>query len=541
MRKPSLGLGALVAAMTSTPLVALLYLGMVYVGLPFLPFDLFDWLARVLPGRIITTTIDTMVLIIQALGVGPISSAAKSMEQAMGIALFLGGTTLIGVVAAWTIRRSTLPALSVGCLAGLFALVLAVVLEIVRGEGFRGLPGLLWLTFLLVGWGIVVGRLLQPAGEDSGKTARSDGVTRRGLLTAAGVSAVLTLSAGGLGRYLVERRRASGAGQPLQDLPTVTTPGQRAGSVKPVPGNRPAITPNAEFYRIDIDTRPPVIQGKEWSLEIEGLFEKTDPLSLEQIMDYPAVTETITQSCISNPIGGDLIGTTRYTGARLRDILANLELAPAAQALEVHSADDFYEFVTMQDMLDARTLLVYGMNGKSLPTEHGFPLRIYIPNRYGMKQPKWITRMKAVEREGDGFWVRRGWSRQARPHVISIIDAVATDHVSDGSVPVGGIAWAGDRGVQSVEVQVDQGAWNRADIVESELGPLAWVVWRYDWKASRGKHTIRVRATDGYGNLQVGEPSGTFPDGATGYDARTVEIDRPLEPVNGSNFHDDDT
>lgn len=525
MRRPSLARVALLAGMTSIPLMALLYLGMAYAGLPFLPFDLFDWLARVLPGRLITITIDTMVSVIQTLGLGPISSVAKSTEQALGIVFFLVGMIVIGVVLVRIVRWTDFSGQQAGVLAGLTALVLALVLETVRGEGMGGPFGLIWLTILLVGWGIVFGKLLSPGPETRAEAApESDGLTRRGLIAAAGVSAAVTLSAWGLGRFFTARQEASGAGRPLQNLPEPSADGTIGASVQPAPGTRSPITSNADFYRIDIDTRPPVIQGKEWSLKIEGLFEKTDPLSLQEIMAYPPVTETITQACISNPIGGDLISTTRYTGARLRSILADLELKPSAQALELHSADGFFEFVTMQDMLDSRTLLVYGMNGKSLPTKHGFPLRIYIPNHYGMKQPKWITRMKAVDHEGEGFWVKRGWSRQARPHVISIIDGVTTEDAQGGNVPVGGIAWAGDRGISKVEIQVNDGPWSEAEILEPTLGPLAWDLWRYDWPVEKGRHTFRVRATDGTGALQVGESAGTFPDGATGYDSRTVDI-----------------
>ncbi len=529
MKRPSWVRAAFIAGLTSIPLVALLYLGMAYAGLPFLPFDLFDWLARVLPGRIITTTIDSMVHVIQALGLGPIGVVAKSTEQAMGIALFLIGMSLIGVGIGWVIRRSTRPAVSAGCLGGLFVLALAIVLEVLRGGIAGGPTGLLWLTVLLVGWGIVVGKLLGPgveqrAGRETAPPPVEEGLTRRGLIATAGVSVAVTLSAWGLGRFFTGQQQASGAGLPLKNLPEASSERVGGAAVQPAPGTRPAITPNADFYRIDIDTRPPVIQGKEWRLKVEGLFEKTGELSLQQIMAYPVVTETITQACISNPIGGDLIGTTRYTGARLRAVLADLELAPSAKALELHSSDGFYEFVTMSDMLDPRTLLVYGMNGTSLPTAHGFPLRIYIPNHYGMKQPKWITRMKAVDHDGRGFWVQRGWSREARPHIISIIDAVATQDVGQGRVPVGGIAWAGDRGISTVEIRVDDGPWAGAEILEPTLGPLAWVRWRYDWPIQKGRHTFRVRAADGTGAIQVGRSSGTFPEGATGYDSLTVDV-----------------
>jgi hypothetical protein len=141
-----------------------------------------------------------------------------------------------------------------------------------------------------------------------------------------------------------------------------------------------------------------------------------------------------------------------------------------------------------------------------------------------MKQPKWITLIEATAEEGRGYWVERGWSQEARPQVISIIDVVAKDHAERGRIPVGGIAWAGDRGIARVEVQVDDGPWVAALLRTPPLSPLTWVQWRYDWAATSGRHTVRVRATDGTGQLQIGTPSDFSPTGATGYHTVTVTI-----------------
>jgi hypothetical protein len=180
--------------------------------------------------------------------------------------------------------------------------------------------------------------------------------------------------------------------------------------------------------------------------------------------------------------------------------------------------------VAMEDMMDPRTLLVYGMNGDTLPVAHGFPLRIYIPNRYGMKQPKWITQIEAIDKQGPGYWVDRSWSEEARPQIVSVIDAVDVDQPVDGKAPVGGIAWAGDRGIQKVEVQVDDAEWVEAQLRTPPLGPLTWVQWRYDWPMSPGSHRFQVRATDGTGTLQTEQVSDPHPNGATGYDMVTVNV-----------------
>ncbi|NTU83768.1 MAG: molybdopterin-dependent oxidoreductase [Chloroflexales bacterium] len=290
------------------------------------------------------------------------------------------------------------------------------------------------------------------------------------------------------------------------------------------PGTRPELTPTEAFYRIDINLGPPQVDGQRWELVADGRFARPRRLSLADLQAFPEVTQPITLSCISNPIGGDLISTSRWTGARLRDVVEDLGLQPDAQALRLEAADGFYEYVTMDDLLDPRTLLVYGMDGATLPVAHGYPLRIYIPNRYGMKQPKWITHVEAVGQPGPGYWVERGWSAEAHPQIITIIDPIEVNAADEANLLIGGIAWAGDRGIRQVEVQVDEGAWAAASLLTPPLGPLTWELWRYDWPRQPGRHTFRARATDGTGATQVGEHSGPHPDGATGYHTLTVTI-----------------
>jgi hypothetical protein len=172
----------------------------------------------------------------------------------------------------------------------------------------------------------------------------------------------------------------------------------------------------------------------------------------------------------------------------------------------------------MVEAQDERTLLAYAMNEEPLPAEHGFPLRLCIPNHYGMKQPKWIRSLHVIDHQGAGYWVDRGWSRSAIVRTTSVIDAVDTSGMDPSTrvVPVGGIAFAGSRGISGVEIQVDDGPWNAVELRVPALSPLTWVQWRYLWPATEGRHTLRVRATDGNGTLQESKENGSFPDGATG-------------------------
>jgi DMSO/TMAO reductase YedYZ molybdopterin-dependent catalytic subunit len=559
MKRPSLALGALLGGLTSLPLMALLFLGEQFAGLPFVPFDVFDWLARVLPGNVINLGIDTIVRAVGILNLGPTSAAAKRIEQLMAMGILVGGGILLGVVIAWVLRRSDGPGWRVGAGGGLVAFLLVSAIEFVAIAGNSAL-GLLWLAFLFVSWGALLGKLLgaqaAPPLTDEVRASR-----RAALIKIAGGSAAIALGAWGLGRVLQAQQEATGAGQPLADLvtatpePATTTPPSPAAQspggtpaatsapgasstplpqpaatatmrdrVQPAPGTRLELTPNEDFYRIDINTRPVAIEGASWVLQVDGLFDNPRLLRLADLTAYPAVTQAITLSCISNPVGGDLIGTSNWTGARLRDVLKDLGLRPEAKELYIEAADGFYESVAMEDLMDPRTLLVYGMNGETLPVAHGYPLRIYIPNRYGMKQPKWMARIEAIDHEGPGYWVQRGWSAEAHPQIVSVIDTVAKDHVVDGKVPIGGIAWAGDRGIQKVEVQVDGGEWMEAILRTPPLSSLTWVQWRYDWPMVSGRHRFRVRATDGSGALQIEEVNDVYPNGATGYHLVTVDI-----------------
>ncbi len=540
--------GALVGGLTSLPLMALLYLGWRLMELPFLPFDLFDWLARFLPGDVITLGIDAIVNVIDTLDLGSTSDAAKTAEQLMALGLGALGGVVAGAGVASSLRSADKLNWRLGAAVGLIAFVLASFIELDLGFLAKPVLALIWLAICLIGWATFLGYALSK--QEPPATNEADLSRRTALIKLAGGSAFVALSAWGVGRWLGSEPKATGAGQPLTDLvpatpepaatspsspmptpsaqatpmPTVTAIATTRDRVEPAPGTRLELTPNDEFYRIDINTRPVRIDGESWTLHVDGLFDNARPLTIADLTAYPPVTQPITLSCISNRVGGDLIGTSNWTGARLRDVLKDLGLRPEAQELMIRAADGFYESVAMEDLMDPRTLLVYGMNGETLPVAHGFPLRIYIPDRYGMKQPKWITHIEAIGDEGPGYWVERGWSAEARPQIVSVIDTVAKEALADGKVPIGGIAWAGDRGIRKVEVQVDDGEWTAATLRTPPLSPLTWVQWRYDWPMVPGRHAFQVRATDGTGALQIAEKRGTRPSGATGYHSKTVSF-----------------
>ncbi len=528
MKFPSLKIGLFLGGLTSLPIMALLYLAEQIASLPFVPFDLFDWLARVLPGDIIVFGINGIVDLISLLGLGSTSESAKTIEQLMALGLFIIIGVVLGGTIAWLIGRDNFNR-NRGMIAGVVLFVtITLIISQVRTIWILDV---VWLALIFVGWGGMLHFMLR-----RGETAELDQVDRAArrqlLLKLVGSSAGLAIGAFGIGKLLdrdsgTEQSGINQPGNVLADADPVDpeTAATLRDRISAVPGTRDELTTNEEFYRIDINTRPPIIKEENWALEIEGLFDNPKPLSLEDLMAYPSVTQPVTMACISNRVGGDLIGTSNWTGPRLRDVMADLGIQDGARFLQVEAIDSFYETVSMMDILDPRTILVYGMNGETLPVEHGFPLRIYIPNRYGMKQPKWITKITAMAEDVQGYWVARGWSKEARPQINSVIDTVNVDEpTADGLIPIGGIAWAGDRGIQKVELQIDDGEWVEAMLRTPTLSPLTWVQWRYDWAAQGGSHLIKVRATDGTGTLQTEIEQGTRPDGATGYHSERVRV-----------------
>jgi DMSO/TMAO reductase YedYZ molybdopterin-dependent catalytic subunit len=192
-----------------------------------------------------------------------------------------------------------------------------------------------------------------------------------------------------------------------------------SAAVKPAPGTRPEFTPLERHYRIDINTIPPAVDGQQWRLKIDGLVEKPLALALQDLRRYPPSNQFITLSCISNPVGGDLIGTTRWTGLSLQRLLPDLQLKPGATHLKIRSADQFFEIVALDAIkADERIMLAYEWDGVPLTREHGFPLRIYIPDIHGMKQPKWIESIEVIDHWEPGYGCARlGQSRANAQHI----------------------------------------------------------------------------------------------------------------------------
>jgi DMSO/TMAO reductase YedYZ molybdopterin-dependent catalytic subunit len=541
------------------------FIGSQLFGLPRASYTIFDAMTRILPGNLITFTIDLIVKSISLLNLGPTSRVAKLAEQSIAVAQFIGLGIVFGVVLAIVYRKKPSQTSSAGMYAGLvLSVAIIVILMVLRFPPAGVVFSILWLGFVFALWGWVLGRLvalepprmLEPAAMPSSEKmpsseavpsgeqellnqealANEEALTRRQFLRVVGVGS-FTILASAAGIQLLSQNgnasQSAGAGPLVSNLVGTTSgpaesPPQAEldARFQPVPGTRPELTSNADFYRIDINTTPPYIDGNTWRLELGGMVDQPLSLSLDDIRSRPSVSQAVTMECISNEVGGDLTSTSVWTGVPFKDILADAGLQPGATHINIEAVDGFYECVPMEEAMDGRTLLVYEMNHEPLPQSHGFPLRIYIPNHFGMKQPKWITRMEVIDHLVSGYWVDRGWSPTAIVKTTSVIDTVAVDAIdaTTGMLPIGGIAWAGARGISKVEVKVDGGDWGDAELRTPALSSLTWVQWRYLWKYTEGRHTFSVRATDGTGQLQVVLEAPPHPDGATGIDSVTEVI-----------------
>ncbi len=292
-----------------------------------------------------------------------------------------------------------------------------------------------------------------------------------------------------------------------------------------IQGLPPDITPNREFYTVSKNFFDPEVDPRRWRLEVSGLVERPFRLTLEELRALPSVSRPHTLECISNPVGGDLIGNAVWKGVRLRDLVERAKPRPGARKVVFWCADGYHTALPLEDVVDPDSLLVYEMNGEVLPKAHGFPVRALIPGLFGMKNPKWITKMELTDKDHLGYWESQGWSDEA---VVKTMSKFTTPTqgaaVPAGVVAVGGVAYAGDRGVSAVEVSFDDGKTWRSAQLKPALGKHTWVLWAALWQAKPGRYVLKVRARDGVGTLQDGRPRPPLPEGATGYHAITVTV-----------------
>ena len=484
-------LGAWLVSPAGSPLAAV---GSVIIGL--LPAGMVNF------GKETLGTADKPILIvIVALGVlalAALGGVAELRRKGAGAAVF----ALVAVIG--------LVAVGLGSGATVSAYVPTVV-------------GLL-LGFMLLSTLVTRLRRWQPARAQVGPADPA----RRGFLVATSVFGVLAAAALVGGRVLVGAANRVSAARTGLRLPAPATPAPPvpAGADLGIKDLSPYLTPNADFYRIDTALQVPVIDPAKWSLSVVGMVEQEVSMTFEELLGQPLVEHVATLTCVSNEVGGNLVGNATWLGYPIRELLARAKPLAGADMVLSTSEDGFTAGTPLDVLTDPNRecLLAVGMNGEPLPLEHGFPVRMVVPGLYGyVSATKWVVELKVTTfAEDEGYWTPLGWSARGPVKLASRIDVPGGD-VDAGTVAVAGVAWAQHIGVGGVEVQVDDGPWNRADLAET-TGPDTWRQWRYAWAATSGKHRLAVRATDAKGALQVAAEAPPAPNGATGYHSVSVTV-----------------
>ena len=369
---------------------------------------------------------------------------------------------------------------------------------------------------------ILLLRPLSPQGE-----APADDRRRQLLVTAVWVCAG-ALAVGVAGRVLRSRRADVAAERAAIDLPApATSAAVAAGTDLAVPGLTPFTTPTQDFYRIDTALVVPQVSSQDWRLRVHGMVDREVELDFRQLLARDLLERDITLTCVSNEVGGDLVGNARWLGAPLAGVLTEAGVHPDADMILSRSTDGMTIGTPTAVVMDGRdAMLAVGMNGEPLPAEHGFPVRMVVPGLYGyVSATKWVVDLELTRFDKEtAYWVERGWVAKAPIRTASRIDTPRPfAGILAGRVAVAGVAWAQHRGIAKVEVRVDRGPWQVARLAEVPSADT-WRQWVWEWDAKPGSHTLEARATDDTGVTQPGRQQMPFPSGATGWPSTTVTV-----------------
>lgn len=394
------------------------------------------------------------------------------------------------------------------------------------GEGAgSGVPSVLGA---IVG-GAVLYKLVQPRPiEMPGESQVPLGWDRRRFLAASGAAAVGATAAGGVAQALENRRvnRIREATRvPLPD----TVISDQVPEISPdaeIFDETPFITPNDDFYRIDTALSFPSVDVDSWSFTIDGMVDNPLRITYADLLAMPQVERVVTLCCVSNEVGGPYIGNAVWRGVMLRDLLDQAGVQADAEQVYSTSLDGWTCGFPVAAAFDGRdAMIAIGMNGETLPLEHGYPARLVVPGLYGyVSATKWLQRIELTTWDKEGYWVPRGWAAEAPIKTQSRIDVPRATVVPTGKQVIAGVAWAQYRGIEKVEVQIDDGEWQLA-MLGADVSDDAWRQWLLEWDPTPGLYLLKVRATDKTGETQTEEKARPAPDGATGYDTFRVKVE----------------
>ncbi len=295
-----------------------------------------------------------------------------------------------------------------------------------------------------------------------------------------------------------------------------------------IPGLSPEVTSASDHYIVDINLVQPSVDASGWSLGVGGEVDEPMSFTFQSLQEsFDVVEEYVTLSCVSNEVGGDLVGNSAWGGVRLKDVLEAAGVRSGAMDVVFRAADGYSDSIPLELALDPSVLLAVSQNGEPLQQGHGFPCRVRIPAIYGMKNVKWLEEIEVVPTDFQGYWQKRGWSDDAAVKTQSRIDVAGDDGAASAGEEtwVAGVAWAGDRKISKVEVSTDGGqSWAEAQL-KQPLSDFSWRQWAFRWiPEASGAVEVMCRATDGAGETQTPDPVPPHPDGASGYHAVTVSV-----------------
>ncbi|MGH2526538.1 MAG: molybdopterin-dependent oxidoreductase [Actinomycetota bacterium] len=435
-----------------------------------------------------------------------------------------------------TLGRNALRLLAIGTIAG-FLVLYALLPELTTARGrphpfFAGA-----IAAVICGGGAFLGPVQpRPAGVilasiavgslysvsaawliGAGETAEPDLTRRRALVSIGTAIAGFVVGGEMLGR--VARRLAGPNTDVAIRAPDEPAATPRRSSFPGVPGLSQEITSASDHYVVDIDLLDPVVETDDWFLAVRGLVDTPLDLTFSDLQRrFALVEEYSVLTCISNPVGGDLLGSSSWTGVRLGEVLSATGVREESVDVVFRCADGYSDSLPIEAAFDPSVILAIAQNREPLAQEHGFPCRVRSPAVYGMKNAKWVEAVEVVDRDYKGYWMERGWSDVAIVRTQSRIDVVSPELVAGRPAWVAGVAWAGDRAVSRVEISVDGGrTWAQA-MLHPPLSRLAWTRWAYRWTPPEpGRYRILCRATDGKGRLQEAMDRPPHPSGASGY------------------------
>lgn len=484
--------------------------------IPSLVLGVADVVVAEAPGGIVRWSIRTFgsdqkaVLVTGIVVVSVLLGAAFGLAARDRFGPGAAGFVVFGLLGGWAAARGTLAADGWGWLAAVVSAGVGIaVLDVLRSRANAATPA--------------------PA-----MTPRTGGlggaVDRRRFLVASVAVAACGVLGAGAGRLLRQARNVEaarqrlatrlGGGAPVLPAALETFDGQ-------VPGISPILTPNGDFYRIDTQILAPQVDPDDWSLRVTGLVDREVELSFDELLAMDRIEEFVTLACVSNEVGGDLVGNALWTGVPLTDLLDLAGARSDATQIVGRSVDGWTAGFPAEVVADGRPCMVaVTMNGEPLPVEHGFPARLIIPGLYGyVSATKWLTEINLTTWDAfDGYWIPRGWAKEGPIRTQSRIDVPRTGAtVAAGRSAIAGVAWAPTRQIVRVEVRVDDEPWQPARL-SGALSENTWVQWAHAWDATPGQHRLQVRATDGDGITQTADFAPPAPSGATGYHTIGVEV-----------------